>query len=320
MRTRSGVVIALAAALSLLGTQGAAASTEIGNNCLANFSVPGFTVVQVQNAPGSSLPAAAPTGGVITKWKTNLPPVPITIPQILKVVRPTGVANQFQVVGESPAANVGGGITTVDARIPIQAGDHLGLSDGGGEGSATLACKTENTGDEIGVLKGNATVGSTQTFEPAPKFSLPVAAVIEPDADNDGFGDETQDKCPQSAAVQAECPVVVLDSFALAKKSSIVVLVSTDESASVTVSGTVKLPKGAKKASASAKAKLKKVKHTVPAGKLVRFTLKFPGSLKSALRSLPRGKSLTVKLQAQAKNVAGQVFTDKAKLKLKGGG
>jgi hypothetical protein len=97
-----------------------------------------------------------------------------------------------------------------------------------------------------------------------------------------------------------------------------VVLVSTDESAPVTVSGTAKLPKGAKKASASAKAKLKKVTHKVPAGKLVRFTLKFPGNLKSALRSLPRGKSLTVQLQATAKNVAGQVSKDKSKLKLKG--
>jgi hypothetical protein len=64
--------------------------------------------------------------------------------------------------------------------------------------------------------------------------------------------------------------------------------------------------------------KLKKVKKTVAPGKLVSFTLKFPGSLKAAVRSLPRGRSITVKLQAQAKNVAGQVFTDKTKVKLKG--
>ena len=33
-----------------------------------------------------------------------------------------------------------------------------------------------------------------------------IAAVLEPDADLDGFGDASQDLCPQSAATQAACP------------------------------------------------------------------------------------------------------------------
>jgi hypothetical protein len=32
------------------------------------------------------------------------------------------------------------------------------------------------------------------------------SAVIEPDADRDGFGDETQDRWPASAAAQGRCP------------------------------------------------------------------------------------------------------------------
>jgi hypothetical protein len=148
---------------------------------------------------------------------------------------------------------------------------------------------------------------------------IPVFATLEPDADNDGFGDETQDRCPQSAAIQTECPVVIVDSYALRQKSSIMVLVSTSEAAPVSVSGTAKLPKGGGKAKSSAQAKLKKLTKNVPSGKLVRFKLKLPGSLKSALASLPRGKSITVKLQANATNVAGQVSKDKSKLKLKGG-
>jgi hypothetical protein len=33
-------------------------------------------------------------------------------------------------------------------------------------------------------------------------------ADIEPDADRDGFGDETQDACPINAATQGACPAV----------------------------------------------------------------------------------------------------------------
>ncbi len=30
--------------------------------------------------------------------------------------------------------------------------------------------------------------------------------MVEPDADRDGFGDETQDACPSSASAQGACP------------------------------------------------------------------------------------------------------------------
>jgi hypothetical protein len=146
---------------------------------------------------------------------------------------------------------------------------------------------------------------------------VPLAAVIEPDADGDGYGDETQDKCPQSAAFQTECPVVVLDSLPIAGKNAVTVLVGISNEAPVTVSGSVKLPKTAK-ASASAAAKLKKVTQTVSPGKLGRFVLKFPGKLKAALKELPKGKKLKLKITASAANVAGQVSTDTTKLNLKG--
>ncbi len=36
---------------------------------------------------------------------------------------------------------------------------------------------------------------------------VPVEAVLEADADKDGFGDETQDQCPSDATTQGPCPV-----------------------------------------------------------------------------------------------------------------
>jgi hypothetical protein len=312
---------AAAVAGSLLSPAGASAATEFGDTCAGTGVAPGEYTLTTLSAPPAALPLTAPSGGVITKLKMNVgAALPISLPTTVKVLRSAG-GNSFLIVNQG-SMNAGTGVTVADARLPVQAGDRLALHgepftyEGSPSPGLTFYCK--ETEGQLGAVAGNPPPGSTVEFAPVTTARVPVAAVIEPDADNDGFGDETQDKCPQSASTQAECPVIVLDSFALAKKSSIVVLVTTDETAAVTVSGTAKLPKGAKKASASAKAKLKNVKKNVPAGKLVRFTLKFPGKLKAALRSLPSGKSLTVKLQAKTTNVAGSVSKDTAKVKLKG--
>ena len=40
---------------------------------------------------------------------------------------------------------------------------------------------------------------------PKSQNELQVQATIEPDADNDGFGDETQDQCPTQATTQGAC-------------------------------------------------------------------------------------------------------------------
>src|SRR5262249_6795786 len=142
--------------------------------------------------------------------------------------------------------------------------------------------------------------------------------VVEPDADLDGFGDETQDRCPRSAALQTPCPVIVLDSYVLPNRTKAVVLVSTSTATAVSVSGTAKLPQQPKKAGASANATLQAVTKSVTAGKLNRFTLNSPSKLKSAIAALPAGKSITVKLQASATDAAGQKVSDKSQLKVKG--
>ncbi len=320
MRFRHGACFAAVMVASLAAASSASAATEFGDTCTGDKPAPGEYTLTTLTAPPGPLPLTAPSPGVITKLKVNIGyPLPIAVPESVKVLRSAG-GNNYTVVNQA-TVNAATGVTVADARLPVQTGDRLGLHGQPFtfEGSPTpgISFYCGETEGILGAVLGDVGPGSSAKFEEVTKGRVPLAAVVEPDADNDGFGDETQDKCPQAASLQTECPVVVVDSFALAKKSSIVVLVSTDESAPVTVSGSAKLPK-ASKASSSAKAKLKKVTHTVPAGRLVRFTLKFPGNLKAALKGLPRGKSITVKLQASATNLAGQVSKDKAKLKLKG--
>lgn len=317
MRKRSGMaVLGLLAAMSLAGASAASAATEFGDACAANDvteSTP-ITLFEIA-AVGNPLPTSAPSAGVITRWKVNVIPAPVTLPQTLKVLRPNAAAKTAQIVGED-TRNVSGGLNSFETRIPVQAGDRLGLFGPGEPG--TLIC--ESTGAHVlGVFAGGGSIGATVNFaEIAPEARVPVSAVIEPDVDNDGYGDETQDKCPQSAAAQTVCPVIVLDAIPLTKKGSVVVLVAANPESPVTVSGAVKAPGKSKGAKSSAQLKLKGVTSTVKPGAIARITLPFSAKLKSELAALPSKRSVKLTITASATNAAGQVSTDTAIAKLKG--
>jgi hypothetical protein len=322
MRIKAIAASVAAVATLALGATGASAATEFGSNCGGDELSIGDVTLMTVSGPSGGLSAAAPSAGVITQLKvTTSEPLPIQFPFTAKVLRPAG-GTQYTNVGQDTVM-AGAGTSTKDTRISVQAGDKLGLHgqpftfEGSPVPAFYLYCSGV-VGGVLGYAEGDVAVGSTAGFAEAPAASVPISARVEPDADGDGYGDETQDKCPQSAAVQAECPVVVLDAYPVPGKNKVVVLVSVNNEASVTVSGSVKLPKAATSASASAAAKLKKVTRKVTPGKLGRFTLKFPGSLKQALADLPKGKKLKLKITASAKNVAGQVSKDKTTLKLKG--
>lgn len=308
--------VGLTAALMLVTAQAAAASTEVGNKCIGNTSASGITIVGTANGPGNPLPATVPSAGVVTRWTFNVVPIPSGIlSQSLKIMRPTGVAKQLKVVGESPQSPIVSGLNTFSTRIPVQAGDLLATYGTTTTEPVTVFCETGNEGDRVGAVLGNPATGSTAIVaEEVNKLQIPVTAVIEPDADGDGYGDETQDKCPQSAAVQGECPKVKIDiGSVVKKKGSVVVALTATNEASVNVTGVVKLGKGKK-------AKLSSGKHVVKPGKITRFTLKFTSKLKAALADLPKGKSLSLKVTASAKDLIGRVTKDQVKAKLKGQG
>ncbi|MGC1166027.1 MAG: hypothetical protein WA862_07960 [Solirubrobacterales bacterium] len=302
-----GLVAAVLTMVSLIGASVASAATEFGDNCTA-------TAVATESEPttlfdlaasGNPLPVVAPSAGIITKWKINSGPSPISA-QTLKVLRPNGVKT-VQTVGEAtqtPSA----GQNTFDTRIPVQTGDRLALFTPTG----FLVCETAEENLLGGFLGGGGGVGSTNPFvEVSTKARIPVSAVIEPDADNDGFGDETQDKCPQNATAQAACPVIALSASAIAKKGLATVLITSGTQAPVTVTGAVKLGKGKS-------ANLNGGTQVVAPGAIARFTLLFPRSLRSKLKQLSPKRALTLNLTATAVNVTGQPSTTPLKVKLRG--
>jgi hypothetical protein len=296
-----------------IGASSASAATEFGNSCLGNKSLANATILSTANAPGNPLSATAPVSGVITRWTFNVVPIPSgVLSQSLKIFHSTGSPNQFQVTGESSPAPISSGLNTFATRISVQAGDHLGTSGTASGTVITVFCETGNEGDRIGAIPGNPSVGSTGTVvEEVGKLQNPITATIEPDADNDGYGDETQDKCPQSALTQAPCPVVALSASSKATKGTVTVLITSSVQAQVTVGGTVKLGKG-KSASLSGGTQV------VAPGTLAQFTVLFPKALKSRLRELSPKHSLTLNLAATAPNVVGAPTVTNLSVKLKG--
>lgn len=302
--------IAAAAAISLLGATGASAATEFGDNCVGNESISSSITLFEISSTTNPLPTAAPSAGVITQWKVNLVPVPFSIPVNLKVLRQTG-PNTAQIVGEA-SGSITGGSNSFATRIPVQAGDRLGFFSPSEFGP--LICEETSGSGVWGAYEGSGGgVGSSVNFVEVPvsEARIPLSAVLEPDADNDGFGDETQDLCPQSAALQVACPPVVLSTTAQVKKGSVTVIVTSSTAAAVSVKGIANLGKG-KKARLNGG-----IQNLVPAT-LSKYRLFFTKGLKNKLKSLPRKRSLKLNVTVSGTSVTGAVTTNTLKVKLRG--
>ena len=202
IRTRLARLIATVAGAGVLALAGggadAGAATQIGQT----FTPPSgcdFPLTQIQTtSPGSIY--AAPTDGVITSW--SFMAAVAEQPRLkLKVARAVG-GNDFLIVGDSPAeAPAAGVLNTFPTRISVHAGDVIGfhnVTQGICGMLAPMGYASHNTPMNV-----EAQAGTTTTFSPG-SFRLDISALLEPDADRDGFGDETQDACPANPEFQAE--------------------------------------------------------------------------------------------------------------------
>jgi hypothetical protein len=305
------IVLAIVLGVCAAAAPAASAATEFGDGCTANEASSGEEVTLFEiSAPGNPLPVVAPVSGVLTQWKISLITAPISVSTTMQVYRLNPTTKTLSVIGES-TGQVVPGLNTFSTRIPIQAGDRIGLV--GHSEIGTLLCETVSEIGHYGGFEGSATTGATVPYlETSGKVRIPAVGVIEPDADGDGYGDETQDKCPQSAATQAACPAVKLSLSKIVKKSSVKLLVSANAATSVKVTGKVK--------AGGQKLTLKGGKKTVKPGKITAFKLTFPAGLISALGDLPRSHSLSLKIVLSAKNLTGKATVKKLTVKLKGQG
>ena len=163
----------------------------------------------IQSATDGPPSYAVPSGpyGVITSWSFQgfrAGAGPGT--GRLFVWRPTAAPNQFIYVDSTrPEIFAGGVVRTFATRLPVQVGDILGMV---APEPCLLGLPGQPAGDQVRFfLTPNEPVkGSRQTTTGVLSAErILIAASVEPDSDRDGFGDETQDRCPTSAATQDPC-------------------------------------------------------------------------------------------------------------------
>ncbi len=325
---RAVVVVGMVLAIALTAVSAAGAATEVGDECVGNSNSGPFTMIPEAHASGGGLQLAAPTGGVVTEWKVNSA-LAETVPEFMAAFRPTGQAGTFQVIGESDQEDIKPGLNVFPTRIPVHAGDRFGPVPVGEE--SPVFCATTDTGDRAWSFRGSVGVGSIHTYAAGVETRVPLVAVIEPDGDGDGYGDESQDKCPQSAAYQGPCPTITLEAFPVALKRSVLVLVSASETTQVQVFGQVSWkPRHRGGALASKTRKTNNHKSAgitvgllgdtqiVKPGEVARFNIKLPKTVKRQLRQVPSSKSLKGTITARTVDLASRVTDRVINIHLRG--
>jgi hypothetical protein len=326
---RAVALIGAVLATALIGAPAATAASEVGDECVGNLAEGPFTLVPEAHASGGALPLSVPTGGVVTAWKVNSG-LTATVPEFMAAFRPTGKAGTFEVVGESNQEDVKQGLNVFPTRIPVQAGDRFGPVPVGDE--SPVFCSTGNSGDAAWSFPGSVGVGSIHTYAAGVKTRVPLIAVIEPDRDGDGYGDETQDGCPQSAAYQGPCPTITLDAFPIVLKRSVLVLVGASEASWVHVFGQVGWRPRHKGGALVSKTKpadhiskgvivgLSGGTTLAKPGEVTPFNVKLPKSVVRHLSHMPPKQVVKGTITAQTTDLAGRVTEHTITIRLHGRG
>ena len=199
------------AGLGLLGVpSGAAAVTTIGSNLVVSPTIglsctpSSCTVAQsvlpaASQAPGGVL---APQNGVVVRWRIKTEAVTSAV--AIRITRP-GNSDTRTGAGtgptEMPPTNA---TTTYNVRLPIQAGDALGIDCCFGTASGPFAANPA----AVTLLWEDPSLQDGAASRMGSEFPLDsellINADIEADSDCDGLGDETQDSqimaCPQATS------------------------------------------------------------------------------------------------------------------------
>jgi hypothetical protein len=282
-------------------------------------------------------------GGVITSWTVwTKADAQATSAYTLELLSPaaggdyTVSARDSQQITTSADGIAAG--HTVPARIGAAGGELLGVWVGD-NGSLAVPLTTSDD-DASGLDSNHATdpaLQSTVHFTPLTRRRLLLSAVLEPDADRDVYGDETQDACPADATAHvAPCPVAPPNlnpgktpitvtapdktsprltagahTAKLSRSGAIAFRLTSTENATGTATGTISLPKGAKVV------RFKRAKVTLTANRAATIKLKLAKKDAARVRrALGRHSRLKAKITLAAHDAAGNATTKRLTLKL----
>ncbi|HEX2097006.1 MAG TPA: hypothetical protein VHF50_06520 [Solirubrobacterales bacterium] len=304
MRKRLGA--AVAAALLLLAPA-APASTEAGSNCVADGSRANSTLLAT---PTAAFPDQPPVKeqGVLVNWTVRVGPGLGPLVQQFGVFRAAG-GGGYTKAGEQ-TETLADGWNEFPARIPVQVGDLLGLYGP----AATLTCGY----GAAALFEGPVANGETKTFGSLEGVTPPVSAVVEPDGDDDGYGDQSQDDCPESADYHEQCPPL---SYLRAKPRGEVIYVTLQPTSDsrIDVSCRVALPPD-ERGEARRTVRLSKPSRRVGADRVVKAKLHLPRAVRRRLRELPRKRALRAKVAVRTTDASGETSVRTKSVRLRGRG
>jgi hypothetical protein len=286
-------------------------------------------VSHIVSAPpnGDPYSGGAPVSGVITSFRAraysqeepgqitfrlaNLTlPDPNNLESALATAAGTGPTITLPPIGEEEVS-----ITEVPARLPVKAGQQLAV-----DITKSVAIIYNSNGDKRSYLFSSPTLleGEGQRASNQVLNELQVQATIEPDADNDGFGDETQDQCPTQAATHGPCDTTPPGVTGLKVSNGKNVSYSLSEAATVSFK-VEKKTKGRKVGKKCVKQTAgNKAKKACPLFKQV-ASFSGPGNAGANKASIPKKLGPgTYRLTMTARDVVGNVSTTTTTFKVAG--
>lgn len=190
---------------ALSAAPASAADSTLGTTgppVVCNTAVPAAVLL----GGGATALYTATTPGVVTRFSTVANAVDGQVRAI--VLGPGATPTQRTVAAKSPRFQVTRSVlNTFQVRLPVAAGQQLAL----GYTTPGMGCATAGSTGDVTWIATGFDPDTSATFTPngtlSPGTPRPnISAVLEPDVDRDGYGDTTQDACPQSALTQAACP------------------------------------------------------------------------------------------------------------------
>lgn len=169
--------------LALVCAASAQAQTIVGQVAPADppLACTGPSYDATQAPTSSTNPYVIPAAGVITSWSTNAA-AGAGQTLVFKVLRPIGGPNYNVLAQEGPVGLTPSVLNTLSARIPVQAGDVLGMNTSTGAGVPNACLFKTSPADFFAATPepGNAPPGSTVILNPvAPGYRLNLQATLQ---------------------------------------------------------------------------------------------------------------------------------------------
>ena len=231
--------------LALALPTGATAAQTIGATATGNPTNCGqnLAYVSIGTFAGAYSPSAY---GVITSWSHRGNSAETRTAQLL-VLRPNpgaGATHFIATQRDQVRTSLAGQLNTYTSgvRLPIEPNERLGLFIPAGQPTGDGSCA-------FGAPAGNSINWPFVSGEPPPNVSvdypntfgslrLNASAVVEPDADRDVFGDETQDNCIGTAGTVGGCPNTVTAASATGKGNKVLVTMTAPGAGSLKAGST----------------------------------------------------------------------------------